>query len=83
MVNFEKGSGTVRSHADHPYRSIQRASFSGELILLCVRWYLRYPLAYEHFFELLLERGVAVDASLHLALGANYAPELISAVGPT
>jgi hypothetical protein len=37
--------------------------FPGEVILLCVRWYLRYPLAYQHVAELLLERGVAVDAS--------------------
>jgi transposase-like protein len=28
------------------------------VILLCVRWYLRYPLAYEHVAELLAERGV-------------------------
>jgi len=32
--------------------------FPGEVILLCVRWYLRYPLAYEHVSELLAERGV-------------------------
>src|SRR5215467_11239195 len=34
--------------------------FPGEVILLSVRWYLRYPLAYEHVSELLVERGVAV-----------------------
>ena len=43
----------------------------GEVIVLCVRWYLRYPLSYEHVAELLAERGVEVDASLHLALGAG------------
>jgi hypothetical protein len=45
--------------------------FPGEVILLSVRWYLRYPLAYEHVSELLLERGVAVHPTLHLALGAD------------
>jgi hypothetical protein len=25
--------------------------FPGEVIVLCVRWYLRYPLAYEHVAE--------------------------------
>ena len=35
--------------------------FPGEVMLLCVRWYLRYPLAYKHVSELLAERGVAVD----------------------
>jgi transposase-like protein len=31
--------------------------------LQAVRWYLRYPLAYEHVAELLAERGLEVDAS--------------------
>ena len=43
--------------------------FPGEVIVLCVEWYLRYPLAYEHVSELLAERGVAVDPQLHPALG--------------
>ena len=37
--------------------------YPGELILLCVRWYLRYPLAYQHVAEIVQERGVEVDAS--------------------
>ena len=50
--------------------------FPGEVILLCVRWYLRYPLAYEHVAELLLERGVALDASCIWRWVQAYAPEL-------
>jgi transposase, IS6 family len=50
--------------------------FPGEVILLCVRWYLRYPLAYQHVSELLLERGVAVDASCIWRWVQAYAPEL-------
>jgi hypothetical protein len=34
-----------------------------EVILLAVRWYLRYPLAYLHVAEILMERGVFIDAS--------------------
>ena len=30
--------------------------YSGEIILLAVRWYLRYPLAYQHVAEMLAER---------------------------
>jgi transposase-like protein len=30
-------------------------------MLLAVRWYLRYPVAYEHVAEMLAERGLAVD----------------------
>ena len=37
--------------------------FPGEVVLLAVRWYLRYPLAYHHVSELLAEGGVSVDQS--------------------
>ena len=50
--------------------------FPGEVILLCVRWYLRYPLAYEHVAELLTERGVEVDPSCIWRWVQAYAPEL-------
>src|SRR5215467_8649666 len=50
--------------------------YSGEVILLAVRWYLRYPLAYEHVAEMLAERGLAVDASCIWRWIQAYAPEL-------
>src|SRR5215470_10093090 len=50
--------------------------FPGEVILLSVRWYLRYPLAYEHVAELLAERGVAVHATCIWRWVQTYAPEL-------
>ena len=50
--------------------------FPGEVIVLCVRWYLRYPLAYEHVAELLAERGVEVDPSCIWRWVQAYAPEL-------
>jgi len=46
--------------ANNPFEGRQ---YPGELIVLCVRWYLRYPLSYEQVSELLAERGVEVDAS--------------------
>src|SRR5260370_35061528 len=48
----------------------------GEVIVLCVRWYLRYPLSYEHVTELVAERGVEVDASCIWRWVQAYAPEL-------
>jgi transposase-like protein len=36
--------------------------YPGEVILKAVRWYLRYPLAYEHVWEVLVERGLGVQA---------------------
>jgi transposase-like protein len=48
----------------------------GELIVLCVRFYLRYPLSYEHITELMAERGVEVDPSCIWCWVQVYAPEL-------
>jgi IS6 family transposase len=50
--------------------------FPGEVIVQCVRWYLRYPLAYEHVSELLAERGVEVHPSCIWRWVQAYAPEL-------
>jgi IS6 family transposase len=50
--------------------------YSGEVILLAVRWYLRYPLAYEHVAEMLSERGLEVDASCIWRWVQAYAPEI-------
>ena len=35
--------------------------FQAEIILLCVRWYRRYPLSYRDLQEIMLERGLHVD----------------------
>jgi transposase-like protein len=61
--------------ANNPFKGRQHP---GEVIILCVRWYLRYPLSYEHVAELLAERGVEVDASCIWRWVQSYAPELVS-----
>jgi IS6 family transposase len=58
---------------NNPFKGRQ---YTGEVIVLCVRWYLRYPLSYEHVSELLLERGVEVDPSCIWRWVQVYAPEL-------
>jgi len=35
--------------------------FVGEIILLNVRWYLKYPLSYINLKEMMLERGIQFD----------------------
>lgn len=35
--------------------------FEAEIILLCVRWYLRYSLSYRELVEMMAERGLSVD----------------------
>ncbi|HKE22594.1 MAG TPA: IS6 family transposase [Bryobacteraceae bacterium] len=59
-----------------PSNPFKGRQYPGELILLCVRWYLRYPLAYEHVAEIIAERGIAVDASCIWRWVQAYAPEL-------
>ena len=59
-----------------PSNPFKGRQFPGEVIVLSVRWYLRYPLAYEHVSELLAERGVAVDPSCVWRWVQAYAPEL-------
>ena len=34
-------------------------TFRDEIIVLCLRWYLRYPLSYRNFEEMMAERGLA------------------------
>ena len=46
-----------------PSNPFKGRQFPGEVIILCVRWYLRYPLAYLHLSEILTERGLFIDAS--------------------
>ncbi|MGI8960526.1 MAG: IS6 family transposase, partial [Bryobacteraceae bacterium] len=57
----------------NPFKGRQ---YPGEVILQAVRWYLRYPLAYEHVAELLAERGLAIHASCIWRWVQAYSPEL-------
>jgi transposase-like protein len=50
--------------------------FEGEMILLCVRWYLRYALSYRDVEELARERGLSVDHTTVYRWVQRYAPEL-------
>ena len=50
--------------------------YEAEIILLCVRWYLRYPLSYRNLEEMMLERGMQVDHTTIYRWNQQYAPEL-------
>src|SRR3979411_65128 len=60
----------------NPHNPFKGRQFPGAVIVLCVRWYLRYPLSYEHVAELVAERGVQVDASCIWRWVQAYSPEL-------
>ncbi len=50
--------------------------YEAEIILLCVRWYLRYALSYRDLEELMRERGLSVDHTTIYRWVQRYAPEL-------
>src|SRR5258708_2107321 len=50
--------------------------FEAEIILLCVRWYLRYSLSYRDLEEMMQERGLHVDHTTIYRWVQHFAPEL-------
>jgi len=50
--------------------------FRSESIVLCVRWYLRYPLSYRDLEEMMAKRGLTVDHSSIARWVLYYAPIL-------
>ena len=50
--------------------------FQSDIILLNVRWYLRYSLSYRDLAEMMLERGVKVDHTTIYRWVQAYSPEL-------
>ncbi len=58
---------------DAPFKWRQ---FEPELILLCVRWYLRYALSYRELAEMMRDRGLSVHHTTIFLWVQRYAPEL-------
>jgi|SRR5437773_4343916 len=50
--------------------------FQDDIIVLCVRWYLRYSLSYRDLEELMAERGLSVDHSTVARWVPRYVLEL-------
>jgi transposase-like protein len=46
------------------------------VIILCVRWYLRYSLSYRNLREMMIERGLSVDHVTIWRWVQHYAPIL-------
>ena len=66
---------------------VERSAFAGyrfppEVILLAVRWYLRFSLSYRDVEELLAERGVEVDHVTIFRWVHHFTPVLIDAARP-
>lgn len=52
------------------------------LILLCVRWYCRYSLAYRDLEEMMRERGLSADHITVFRWVQRYAPEINKRMRP-
>jgi IS6 family transposase len=61
----------------HPFKW---RHFQAEIILLCVRWYLRYALSYRDLEEIMRERGLPVTHTTLYRWGQCYAPAWRNAV---
>ena len=60
-------------HAQSPFKW---RHFQADIILLCVRWYLRCSLSYRDLEELMRERGLSLDHTTIYRWVQCYAPEL-------
>ncbi len=50
--------------------------YQSEIILLCVRWYLRYSLSYRDLEEMMSERGLSVVHTTIFRWVQHYSPEI-------
>lgn len=50
--------------------------YEAEIILTCVRWYLRYALSYRDLAEMMIERGLGVVHTTLFRWVQEYAPEI-------
>jgi hypothetical protein len=74
MLKYYFCNGTKDS--DMLSNSFKWKHFVGEIILLNVRWYLKYPLSYRNLEEMMTERGVKVDHTTIMRWVHQYSPEI-------
>jgi transposase-like protein len=54
----------------------RKRQFAAEIIITCVRWYLRFSLSLRDIEELMAERGLTVDHTTIWRWIQSYAPEI-------
>jgi hypothetical protein len=53
----------------------ERCHFDREIIVLCVRWYLRFKLSFRDLVEMMAERGLPMAHTTIIRWVRHYAPE--------
>jgi len=72
-----KGARAVlRGGGDSNAVSLPDRHYESDIILLCVRWYLRYALSYRDLEEMMEERNLTADHTTIYRWVQRYAPEL-------
>src|ERR1700674_1733171 len=77
----------MRRFRVRPVPAVPRSAFAGfrfppEIIVLAVRWYLRFGLSYRDVEELLVERGIEVDHVTVFRWVQRFTPLLADAARP-
>lgn len=62
--------------------SFKWCHYEPEIILLSVRWYLRYQLSYRDAEEMMNERGLTIDHTTIFRWVQRYAPEINTRIRP-
>jgi hypothetical protein len=62
-ANARARSVTVRRMNESRSTLFRGRHFRDEIIVHCLRWYLRYPLSYRNLEEMMAERGLKLDHS--------------------
>jgi transposase-like protein len=87
MTGSEGDSGGMRRSHTRPVSAVPSSAFKGfrfppEVIVLAVRWYLRFGLSYRDVEELLAERGIEVDHVTLFRWVQRFTPLLVDAARP-
>ena len=59
-----------------PVNPFKWKHYEVEIILLNVRWYLKYSLSFQNLKEMMIERGIQVDHSTIMRWVHQYSPEI-------
>ena len=56
--------------------------FKSKIIMLCVRWYLKYPLSYRNLVEMMAERGINITHTTIMRWVHEFSPILDKSIRP-
>jgi transposase-like protein len=66
----------------NPKTSFKWRHYQSEIILLCMRWYLSYPLSYRQVAEIVYDRGIEVDHTTIYRWVQEYSSEIDKRIRP-